>query len=186
MLRRYGFLDADALAAESVRFDLEPPDSDSEQDSLKKAVLLACGRYTDTHFVTAARPCPARLLGALRLCLLDAAGLEACLAAGTDLECAAAGAENEAMVWSTLHSLLEQMRSGLAGGTAADDDALLAASSAAGAESVAGAKRTAPPARLSYALETIVRWRLGQKRILDAALEAAVAGGGAAVGPNTV
>jgi len=158
LLLQYGFLDDDALPAEAVRFDVEPPDADSDADALKKAVLLACGRYTASHFVTAHSPCPPRLLGALRVCLLDGPGLAASLASGIDLEAAPASAANEAMVWSALGQLVGQMRASLAGGSAADDEALLAGGAGEGGV-------------LPHALATIVRWRLAQKRALDAALE---------------
>mmetsp|Transcript_14346 Transcript_14346/g.36427 ORF Transcript_14346/g.36427 Transcript_14346/m.36427 type:complete len:577 (+) Transcript_14346:3-1733(+) len=174
LLLQYGFLDTDALDAEAVRFDVEPPDSEDESEMLKKAVLLACGRYTASHFVTIARPCSTRLLGALRLCLLDAEGLEGLVASGVDLEAGPINAVNESMVWSVLAQLLQQMRDNLPGGSADEDEALILKDSTLSTD-------LNPAAKLSYTLSIILKWRICQKRALDLAVDCSRRGEAAAV-----
>jgi hypothetical protein len=165
LLLQYGFLDTDALAegatAEAVRFDVEPPDGDDDADALRKALLFACGRYTASHLVTAARPVTSRLLGALRLCLLDSDGMAALATTPErNLEAGPFDPDNEALVWSALAQLLRQMRDALPGGSAADDAALLGVEAGGGGD----------PLAQSYTLATIVRWRMHQKLALDAAI----------------
>lgn len=127
-LLQYGFLDEERLCSEPVRIDVEPPDDldkPGDMTVVQKAMLLVCGGYTTSHFLSPTCLLSPRLVGAYRVCLLpsipDGGNLP-------DFERCPAPGDTEREVWTALVEMLRSVRNSLPG--TVDDDVRLICSEA--------------------------------------------------------